>query len=173
MTEYCIILMIGGGDILSTFALISAVLLFLLGLAGIVLPVLPGVILIYAGMLLYGLLTGFAALDANFYLLQGMALLLTFFVDYLAATTGTRRYGGSRRAAWGAAAGILFGFFLLGPFGMIIGPFMGAVLAELSGGKKPEQAVRTGLGTLIGFLGGTVIKFAIALLMIIWFFVRI
>jgi uncharacterized protein YqgC (DUF456 family) len=141
-------------------------------LAGIVLPILPGVILIYAGMLLYGLMTGFATLDTNFYLLQGMALLLTFFIDYLATTAGTRRYGGSSRAAWGAAAGVLLGFFL-GPFGIIIGPFIGAVLAELTGGKKPEQAVRTGIGTLIGFLGGTFLKFVIALLMIIWFFVRI
>lgn len=156
-----------------TLALILAIVLFLLGLAGIVLPVLPGVILIYAGMLLYGLLTGFAALDADFFLLQGMALLLTFFVDYLATVTGTRRYGGSRRAAWGAAAGVMFGFFLLGPFGMIVGPFLGAILAELSGGKQPEQAVRVGMGTLIGFLGATAIKFVIAALMIVWFFVRI
>ncbi len=158
---------------MSTLAMILAVALFLLGLAGIVLPVLPGVILIYAGMLLYGLMTGFATLDANFYLLQGTALLLTFFVDYLATATGTRRYGGSRRAAWGAAAGMLLGFFLLGPFGMIIGPFLGAVMAELAGGKQPEQAVRAGIGTLIGFLGGTVIKFVIAALMIVWFFVSI
>ncbi|MBS3948292.1 MAG: DUF456 family protein [Dethiobacter sp.] len=156
-----------------TVALVLAVILFVLGLAGIVLPVLPGVILIYGGMLLYGLLTGFAALDANFYLLQGMALLLTFFIDYLAATVGTRRYGGSRRAAWGAAAGILLGGFLLGPFGVVIGPFLGAVLAELSGGKQLEQSIRIGVGTLIGFLGGTVLKFGIAGLMIIWFFVSI
>lgn len=158
---------------MSTLALILAVVLFLLGLAGIVLPVLPGVILIYAGMLLYGLLTGFAALDANFYLLQGMALLLTFFIDYLATATGSRRYGGSRRAAWGAAAGVLLGFILFGPLGMIFGPFLGAVLAELTGGKQTEQAVRAGIGTLIGFLGGTLLKFVIALLMIIWFFVSI
>ncbi|MBT9171906.1 MAG: hypothetical protein DDT21_00280 [Syntrophomonadaceae bacterium] len=157
---------------MATVALVLTVLLFLLGLAGIVLPILPGVILIYAGMLLYGIMTGFAALDTNFYLLQGMALLLTFFIDYLAASTGTRRYGGSRRAAWGAAAGVLFGLFL-GPFGIIIGPFLGAILAELTGGKQLEQAVRAGVGTLIGFVGGTALKFVIAALMIIWFFISI
>jgi len=157
---------------MATVALVLTVLLFLLGLAGIVLPILPGVILIYAGMLLYGIMTGFAALDTNFYLLQGMALLLTFFIDYLAASTGTRRYGVSRRSAWGAAAGVLFGLFL-GPFGIIIGPFLGAILAELTGGKQLEQAVRAGVGTLIGFVGGTALKFVIAALMIIWFFISI
>jgi uncharacterized protein YqgC (DUF456 family) len=157
---------------MATLALVLTVLLFLLGLAGIILPILPGVILIYAGMLLYGLMTGFAALDVNFYLLQGMALLLTFFIDYLATSAGTRRYGGSRRAAWGAAVGVLFGLFL-GPFGIIIGPFLGAVLAELTGGKQLEQAVRAGVGTLIGFVGGTALKFVIAALMIVWFFISI
>jgi len=154
-------------------ALVLAVLLFILGLAGIVLPVLPGVILIYGGMLLYGLLTGFETLDTNFYVLQGMAVLLAFFIDYLAAATGTRRYGGSGRSAWGAAAGLLLGLFLLGPFGLIVGPFLGAVLVGLAEGKRLEQSVRVGIGTLVGLLGGLILKFGIAGTMIIWFFMSI
>lgn len=156
------------------FALALAVILFLLGLAGTVLPVLPGTILIYAGMILYGLLTGFRTLSANIYLLQGMALVLTFFIDFLAANVGTKRYGGSRFATWGIFIGAVAGIIFFGPFGFIIGPSCGAVIAELLFGRKSfEQAVQAGFGTLIGVLGGTALKFIIGILMIIAFFVAI
>lgn len=151
-------------------ALVLAVIFFVLGLAGTVLPVLPGAILIYAGMLLYGVLTQFATLDANFFLLQGMALVIIFAVDFLATAIGSRRFGGSRYAGWGAAIGTLLGLLIFGPFGIIFGPFLGAVLAELILGKKPDLAVRAGFGTLIGLLGGTALKLSIEILMIIFFF---
>ncbi len=158
---------------MATFALVLTVVLFLLGLAGTVLPVLPGATLIYAGMLVYGLLTRFATLNTAFFLIQGIALLLVFSLDYLATATGARRFGGSRYAAWGAALGIVPGALLFGPFGLIIGPFLGAVLGELAGGRKPAEAVRAGFGSLIGFVGGTVLKLSVEILMIIWFFMNI
>ena len=156
------------------FALALAILLFLLGLAGVVLPVLPGTILIYAGMILYGLLTGFKTLTANFFLLQGMALVLTFFIDYLAAVVGTNRYGGSRYASWGVIIGAVVGIIFFGPFGFIIGPFCGAVIAEMIFGRKSlEKAIQAGFGTLIGLVGGTILKLIIGLLMIVSFFIAI
>jgi uncharacterized protein YqgC (DUF456 family) len=156
-----------------TFALVLAVILFILGMVGTVLPVLPGVLLIYSGMGLYGLLTGFAGLDTMFFILQSMAVVLVFSLDYLAVAAGTRRFGGSRYAAWGAALGTLLGLLLFGPFGLIIGPFLGAVFAEVILGKEPTQAVRIGFGTLLGLLGGTVLKLGIQGLMIAWFFLSI
>ncbi|MBS4021915.1 MAG: DUF456 family protein [Dethiobacter sp.] len=158
---------------MGTFALVLAVILFILGMVGTVLPVLPGVLLIYSGMGLYGLLTGFAGLDTMFFILQSMAVVLVFSLDYLAVAAGTRRFGGSRYAAWGAALGTLLGLLLFGPFGLIIGPFLGAVFAEVILGKEPTQAVRIGFGTLLGLLGGTVLKLGIQGLMIAWFFLSI
>ena len=114
---------------MAVFALLLAVVCFLLGLTGTVLPVLPGAILIYAGMLVYGLLTKFASLDATFFLLQGLALLLVFIIDFLAAAAGTRRFGGGKAAAWGAAVGTLAGVIFFGPLGLLAGPFLGAVVA--------------------------------------------
>jgi hypothetical protein len=163
----------GGSFIMAVFALVLAVILFLSGLAGTVLPVLPGVTLIYGGMVLYSALTGFTALNTNFFILQGLAVLLVFAIDYLATAVGSRRYGGSKYAAWGAMIGIVIGVLTLGPFGMIAGPFIGAVTAELITGRQPNQAVRTGFGTIIGLLGGTVLKLSIEVLMIIWFFMAI
>ncbi|HZK25090.1 MAG TPA: DUF456 family protein [Oscillospiraceae bacterium] len=153
--------------------LILASLLFIVGVLGTVLPVLPGAILIFGGMLLYGYLTNFAVLTINFYLLQGVAMLLVFLIDFLATAVGTKRYGGSRVASFGAAIGTLVGIFSFPPLGIVVGPFLGAVLAELLVGKDTNQALRVGFGTLIGLLGGTILKLVIEAAMIIYFFLTI
>ena len=158
---------------METTALIIAIILFIAGLIGTILPLLPGPILIYAGMLLYGFMTGFATLDAYFFLLQGLVLAVIFSIDYLASAVGTRRFGGSKQAAWGAIIGTILGVVLLGPLGIVLGPFIGAVGAELVRGISVNESLRIGFGTLIGILGGTVLKLGIEVMMIIYFFIRI
>ncbi|MBC7347169.1 MAG: DUF456 family protein [Clostridia bacterium] len=158
---------------MSFFPLIIAILFFIAGLAGTVLPVLPGVPLIWAGMFLYGLLTGFARLSWSFYLVQGLITVFVLLLDYLAAVWGVKKYGGSRSAGWGAVLGGIIGLALLGPVGVIAGPFLGAALAELASGKEPAQALRTGFGTVVGFLGGTLLKLGIEIVMIVWFFLAV
>jgi len=158
---------------LDTTALVLAIILFIAGIIGTILPFLPGPALIYGGMLLYGFMTGFATLDAYFFLLQGLVLVLIFLIDYLASAIGTRRFGGSKQAAWGAVSGMIFGVIVFGPLGIALGPFLGAVGAELIRGISMNQALHTGLGTLIGILGGTILKIGIEILMIIYFFMQI
>ncbi len=158
---------------MTELALILAVILFVLGLAGIVLPVLPGIILIYIGMLLYGFMTQFATLDANFFLLQGLVVLLAFGLDFVATAVGTKRFGGSKNAVWGAVIGIFIGLLLFGPFGIILGSFLGAIIAEILLGKNMNVAIRSGFGTLIGIIGATALKILIGVLMIIAFFLSI
>ncbi|MBS3982988.1 MAG: DUF456 family protein [Dethiobacter sp.] len=155
---------------MTELALILAVIFFILGLAGIVLPVLPGIILIYVGMLIYGFMTQFATLDANFFLLQGLVVLLASGLDFVATAVGTKRFGGSKNAVWGAVIGILIGLLLFGPFGIILGSFLGAVIAEILQGKNMNIAIRSGFGTLIGIVGATALKIIIGVLMIIAFF---
>ncbi|MCR4419138.1 MAG: DUF456 family protein [Clostridia bacterium] len=154
-------------------ALLVAVVLFLAGLAGILLPVLPGHPLIWLGMLFYGLLTGFESISWPFLLWQGLLALAGVLVDYLAGAWGVRRYGGSRAAVWGAVGGAIVGGLALGPLGILVGPLAGAVGAELVAGRSPAQALRVGLGTLVGFLGGLVLKFGLAAAMIVWFFLAV
>nr|WP_276538619.1 DUF456 domain-containing protein [Dehalobacterium formicoaceticum] len=140
---------------------------------GTVLPVLPGAILIFAGMLIYGFMTRFAALDVPFFILQGLIVIIIFLVDYIASAAGTKRYGGSKQAAWGSVIGTILGVIILGPIGIIIGPFVGAVVVELIRGIKMIPAVRAGFGTIMGILGGTLIKIGAEIIMIVYFFMRI
>ena len=158
---------------MNTVALIITVIIFVVGLLGTVLPVLPGVMLIYAGMLLYGFMTGFATLDVYFFVLQGIVVGIVILVDYVASAVGTKLSGGSKQAAIGAVIGTVLGLIFMGPLGIIVGPFLGAIAVELSRGAPPARAVRVGLGTLIGTLGGTVIKLGAAVAMIVYFFATV
>ncbi len=134
-------------------------------------PVLPGVVLIFAGTLIYGFFVHFqGGLNLYFYIGQGIALVLIFFLDYLAGIWGTRKYGGSSAAAWGSVIGAVLGIFTLGPLGIIVGPFIGAVAADFVKRGNLKAATRAGVGTIVGFLGGTAVKFIIEIVMIIWFF---
>jgi uncharacterized protein YqgC (DUF456 family) len=177
--------------------LVVAVMCFVAGLAGTVLPVLPGAPLILLGMVIYGLFTGFAGLSWGFFVGQAAAVALTFLVDYLAGAWAVRRYGGSRAALWGSGAGILFGVLVFGPAGLILGPFLGAFLGELLAGRStdgeiclrkpsgswnplgwqnspsPSRALHVGVGSLVGLLGGTALKLAVEAAMIAWFFAAV
>jgi len=154
-------------------AISIAILFFCLGIVGTIVPLMPGVILIWAGMLIFGILTGFPNLSPTFYLLQGLAVLLVIAVDYMAAAFGTKRFGGSKTSIWGAIIGLFAGVILLGPGGIIFGPFGGALIGELLHGFPLEKAIRSSLGALIGLLGGIFLKLAIETVMIFWFFQRL
>lgn len=158
---------------MSIGGLIIAVGFFIAGIIGTILPALPGAPLIWLGMLIYGFIVEFNNLPWTFYLGQGLAVALIFLIDYLSGIWGVRRYGGSRSAVWGSILGGLLGVILMGPFGLIIGPFAGAVIGELSQKKPVEKAFQVGVGTLIGFFGGTILKLAVEVLMIVWFFIVI
>lgn len=149
---------------------VAAVLFFAAGLAGTILPALPGAPLIWLGMLVFGLITGFAQLSVWFFIGQALAVGLVYFIDYAATAWGVRRYGGSRNAIWGSMAGLVLGILLLGPLGIIFGPFLGALAGELAAQKPLDQAVKSGMGTILGIAGGMVLKIVVEAGMIIWFF---
>ncbi|MGI5902204.1 MAG: DUF456 domain-containing protein [Desulfitobacteriia bacterium] len=158
---------------METFALIVAIIFFIAGLIGTVLPVLPGVSLILAGMLIYGIMTGFVSLDFRFFLVQIILFLFVFSLDYLASALGARHFGGSKKTALGAVIGTILGLLFLGPLGILVGPFAGSLAVELLSKKSLKQAVRAGLGTIVGLLGGLVIKYGVEFIMIIYFFISI
>lgn len=82
-------------------------------------------------------------------------------------------FNGSKQAAWGAVIGTILGLIFLGPLGIVIGPFVGAVGSELLRGIHLKQAILVGFGTLVGILGGTILKLCAEILMIVYFFMRI
>ncbi len=153
--------------------LIVALIFFLLGIIGTFLPILPGVFLIWVGMFIYGIMTGFEGLSFSFFFFQGMAALLVIVVDYMAVALGSKKFGGPKAASWGAAWGILLGFLVMGPAGIIFGPFLGALAGGFLVGLPLKRAIHVSFGALIGFLGGLVLKLAMEAAMIIWFFITL
>lgn len=158
---------------LSTLWLVAAALLVLVGLAGIVLPALPGVILIFCGLLLAAWAEGFQYVGAGTLAILGALALLAWLLDWAAGALGAKRFGASRQAILGAALGALVGIFFALP-GLLLGPFLGAVVGELVARRSLAQAGRAGLGAWLGLLLGLAAKLALSVSMIAVFaFVRL
>lgn len=155
-----------------TIALTVAGILFLAGLAGTLLPVLPGPLFIWIGMLLYGLIAGFENTGPGFLMMQALLALCVFGVDYFFSALGTRYFGGSRAALWGAAIGLMFGVLFF-PVGLLVGPFAGAAIADLLFRGRAVQALKSGVGASIGFWIALPVKLGLEAVMIIWFILRI
>lgn len=149
------------------------IILFVVGLAGIILPFLPGIPSIFLGTFIYALFTDFREIT-TFYLFLFLGLtVISLGLDYFSSILGAKKYGASKYGIIGSLLGMLAGIFTLGVIGIIIGPFLGAVIFELLAGKKQEEALKVGFGTLIGFLAGSLFKFAIGLIMIGLFLYRV
>jgi uncharacterized protein YqgC (DUF456 family) len=135
------------------------------GLVGLVLPWIPGIPLIFAGLVFAAWAEGFEFVGGWTIALLAAITLLTFGVDLWATMFGAKKFGASKRAVIGALIGSVAGL-LLGFPGVVFGPFIGAVAGELSARRSLEQATRAGFGATIGLLLGAAIKLALALSMI-------
>lgn len=135
------------------------VLSFLLlvgGIAGCVLPILPGAPLGYAGLLLLHF-TGRADFSTAQLMTWLIIVVVLQVVDFITPLLGSKYTGGTSFGNRGCVAGTLIGMFFL-PWGIIVGPFIGAVAGEMLGGSDLPHAIRAGVGSLIGFLVGTLLK---------------
>jgi hypothetical protein len=139
--------------------------LVLLGIAGTVLPALPGVPLVFAGLLLAAWIDGFAKVGWVTLVILGLLTALSFVVDFAATALGAKRVGATRLAIAGAIVGTLAGFFLGLP-GLILGPFIGATVGELVSNRDLGRAGKVGLGTWVGMVFGTAAKLALAFSML-------
>ena len=148
-----------------TLLWIFAVLLSVIGLLGLVLPVLPGAPILFAGLLLGAWADDFAYVGAQTLIVLGVMALLTYLVDFAATALGAKRFGASNRAIWGAVLGGLVGL-VFGLPGLLLGPFVGAVAGELSAQRDLKTAGRAGLGASIGLALGAAAKLALGFGMI-------
>ena len=144
---------------------VLATLIVIAGLAGTIIPALPGVPLVFAGLLLAAWAGDFQAVGWTAIGILGVLTALTLLIDFLAAALGAKRLGASPRAFWGATLGAIVGIFFGLP-GILLGPFLGAVGAELSAGHNMHQAGRSGYGAWLGVVLGTAAKLAIAFVMV-------
>jgi hypothetical protein len=140
---------------------VLAALLVALGVAGLLLPALPGAPLLFAGLVAAAWAEDFAYVGWGWLALLFVLAALTYAVDFAATALGAKKFGASPRAVIGAVLGGLAGIFF-GPLGIILGPFVGAVLAELSLRRDWASAQRAGLGATLGLVLGAVAKLALA-----------
>lgn len=146
------------------FWLLAAVLI-VVGFAGLILPAVPGIPLVFAGLVLLAWAENFAYVGWLTLTLLGVLTLLSVGVDFLAAALGAKKFGASSRAVWGAAIGTLVGLFFGLP-GLLLGPFVGAVIGEFSGKATFSEATHAGVGATLGLLFGTLLKIALAFAMV-------
>jgi uncharacterized protein YqgC (DUF456 family) len=149
-------------------SILSGILL-LAGLLGCFLPVLPGPPLSYAGLLILQLRSD-TPFEVRFMIIWAVITVLVTLLDYWIPAYGTKRFGGTRYGIWGTLAGLFVGMLFFPPFGIIIGPLIGALIGEFAAGANHKKAVRAAFGSFIGFLAGTFAKLLASTIMIYYFF---
>lgn len=146
--------------------------LMIIGIIGTLAPFLPGTPLIFAGALIYGIYDDFQHLSLMTTGVLFLLMLISILVEYFSGVVGAKSFGASKYGNWGALIGGLTSIFWL-PFGLILGPLIGAVIGELYYRKDFNTALRAGFGTLAGLLGGAILKLIIAIVMVITFLVKV
>lgn len=142
-----------------------AAILIALGFAGLILPAVPGIPLVYAGLVLLAWADDFTYVGWITLSILGVLALLSYGIDFLASALGAKRFGASPRSVVGAALGAVIGLFFGLP-GLLLGPFIGAVIAEFTVHGSARAATHAGVGATLGLLFGTLLKVALAFSMI-------
>lgn len=144
---------------------VLAALLIVIGIVGTIVPALPGVPVVYLGMFLAAWAGDFTQIGWVTLTVLGVLTALSLLVDLLASLLGAKRVGASGWALFGAAMGTLVGMFFGIP-GLILGPFVGAVLGELIAGSTVRRSTVVGVGAWLGFVFGTLAKIALCFTML-------
>ena len=152
-----------------TVIYVAAAILVVIGLAGTVLPVIPGTMLVFAGLVVAAWADGFMRVGWVGLTIIGVLAALAFVADFVASLLGAKRVGASPLALFGAALGGLVGIFG-GIVGMIVGPFVGAFAGEWMARGRVMQAGKVGLGTWLGLVAAAIAKVVLAFAMIAVFF---
>ena len=147
-------------------------ILMVVGLIGCFLPVLPGTPIAYIGLLLLQLMSK-PPFSTDFLIFFLVATVAVALLDYWIPILGTKKFGGSKWGIYGSTAGLLAGIIFFPPFGIILGPLIGALIAELLAGANHKQAVKAALGSFVGFLAGTLVKVAVTCIMIYYYFIAV
>ncbi|MCB0461385.1 MAG: DUF456 domain-containing protein [Flavobacteriaceae bacterium] len=147
-------------DILLVFA---ASIFIVLGIIGSFLPVLPGPLTSWVGLLILHL-TDSIPMNWTFLIITLVFAIFIWFLDYIIPAIGTKRFGGSKYGMIGTSLGLIVGLLSPIPFGIIIGPFVGALIGELINKSDSKTAIKAAFGSFLGFLTSTFIKFIVAII---------
>lgn len=153
---------------LDVLLIILGIIFVVTGILGCVLPVIPGPPISFFSLVLLHFTSRVQYTPRFLFLMLIIALIVTV-LDYIVPIWGTKRYGGSKKGIWGATIGLLIGLFI-GPVGIILGPFAGAVIGESIDGKDSKNALRAGFGAFMGFMMGIGMKLVASGFMTYYFF---
>lgn len=154
---------------LDIILIVSGLICILAGIAGCLIPAIPGVPLNYAGIILLHF-TSKVQFNTDFLLIWALVVVVVQILDYYVPIWGTKKFGGGKKGAWGSALGVIAGIFIFPPWGIIIFPFVGAVVGELFDNKESSVAIKAGFGAFLGFVAGTLMKLVVALILSFYFF---
>ncbi len=144
---------------------LGVVVLVAVGLAGAILPALPGVPMVFVGLWLGAWIDGYARVGTGTLIVLGVLTVVALLVDFVASALGAKRIGASPQAVWGAVLGSVVGLFFGLP-GIVLGPFVGAVVGELAARSTLHQATQVGVATWMGLLFGAITKLVVSLVMV-------
>ena len=143
--------------------IIIAALLMIIGIIGSFLPILPGPLTSWIGLLIVHF-TNAIPMDKSFLIITLIIAIFIWLLDYIIPAMGTKRFGGSKYGMVGTSIGLIVGLLAPIPGGIIIGPFFGALIGELMNKSDTKTATKAAFGSFIGFLTSTFIKFVVAVI---------
>lgn len=158
---------------MNAFITIVIILLFLVGLAGTVVPFLPGIPLIFIAIATYGWYEGFNLITPHYLVIMACLTALAIISDYLSTTLGAKYFGSSKQGSWGALIGTFVGIIFFPPLGIFVGPLVGSIIGESLAGNDLNKAIKVGIGTVIGLFSGMIFIIILALGMIISFLIKV
>jgi hypothetical protein len=157
---------------MNIFLLLIGFLFLLLGIAGAILPVLPGPLTSWFGLLILHL-TSIVPMNYTFLGITLAIAILIWILDYVIPAIGTKRFGGSKYGVYGTTIGLVIGLLSPIPFGILIGAFLGAFIGELLYNKSDtSRALKASIGSFIGLITSATLKFLVALVYAILFFTK-
>ena len=156
---------------MDVFIMILGAICVLIGVAGALLPILPGTPVSYIGLLLLLAVDG-CSFSVQFMLIILALVVLQQILNYVIPIWGVKKYGGSKAGQWGGVLGLLVGLLFM-PWGMIVGPFVGAVLGEMMAGKNTSDSLKAGFGSFVGNLLTTVSGLVLSGVMAYYYFAEV
>lgn len=154
------------------FLITVGTILVILGIIGSIVPILPGPPIAFCGLLL----THFSSenpFTVKLLIILGGLAVLSAFIDNILPVYATKKFNGSKKGVWGSAIGLILGLFFFPPFGILIGPMLGAFIGEIADGKSANNAVRPAFGSFIGFLSSIFLRLILSIVMAYFFFMEV
>lgn len=152
---------------------IFVILAFLSAFVALVMPMIPGILMMWVGFFIYHYAINNNELSWFFWVAMATLTVITLVSDYVLGSRYVKKYGGSKAGELTAAISVVLGSFFYPPIGIIVLPFIAVFIVEVLIYQDFKRAFNASLGSLIGFLTSTVAKFMILIIMIVWFILDI